>query len=328
MGLTCAVLAGGADFLGGIASKRMSALRVTAAVAITGLLVLSVAWMVLGGTWSDSAVLWGILSGVSLAIGLTLLYGCLALGPMSVLSPLTALISATVPTLSGLLSGEHLGSIGYLALGTAFVAVLLVGLVREQTATRATARAVVMSVSSGVMIGLFLIMLDQTPADSGVLPVLFNRAAMAVVMLAMIGVSTLFAWQKRNLQTDAASEPGDIVSSPVMSAGAAADTATPSAIHTALLTARNLGAGNLIRPPRVRQPLVLAIGAGVLDATAIGALLVGMRAGDLITISVLNAMYPGGTIVLAALLLRERMVPLQMVGLVLALAAAAMFALS
>jgi len=42
--------------------------------------------------------------------------------------------------------------------------------------------------------------------------------------------------------------------------------------------------------------------------------------------SVLTAMYPAGTILLAAVVLKERIAPVQWVGLVLALAAAAMLA--
>jgi drug/metabolite transporter (DMT)-like permease len=44
--------------------------------------------------------------------------------------------------------------------------------------------------------------------------------------------------------------------------------------------------------------------------------------------SVLTALYPAGTIILAAIVLKERIAPLQAVGLVLALTAAAMLSLA
>ena len=44
--------------------------------------------------------------------------------------------------------------------------------------------------------------------------------------------------------------------------------------------------------------------------------------------SVLVALYPAGTIVLAAIVLKERIAPLQVVGLVLAIAAAGMLSLA
>jgi drug/metabolite transporter (DMT)-like permease len=66
----------------------------------------------------------------------------------------------------------------------------------------------------------------------------------------------------------------------------------------------------------------------VLDAAANVIALVGLRAGDLEVVSVLTALYPAGTILLAAVVLRERIARLQWVGLVLALAASAMLALA
>ena len=44
-------------------------------------------------------------------------------------------------------------------------------------------------------------------------------------------------------------------------------------------------------------------------------------------IAVLTALYPAGTIILARIVLKERIAPVQAVGLVLAIAASAMLAL-
>jgi drug/metabolite transporter (DMT)-like permease len=57
-------------------------------------------------------------------------------------------------------------------------------------------------------------------------------------------------------------------------------------------------------------------------------LLIGIRIGDLTVMSVLTAMYPAGTILLAAVVLKERIAPVQWVGLALALVAAALLALA
>ena len=57
-------------------------------------------------------------------------------------------------------------------------------------------------------------------------------------------------------------------------------------------------------------------------------LLIGIRAGDLSVAAVLGAMYPAGTILLAAVVLKERIAPVQWLGLVLALVAAGLLALA
>jgi drug/metabolite transporter (DMT)-like permease len=70
------------------------------------------------------------------------------------------------------------------------------------------------------------------------------------------------------------------------------------------------------------------VACGVVDVVANVLLLLGMRAGDLSVMSVLTAMYPAGTILLAAVVLRERIAPVQWLGLALALTAAGMLALA
>ena len=76
----------------------------------------------------------------------------------------------------------------------------------------------------------------------------------------------------------------------------------------------------------VRAGIRFAIACGVVDAVANTLLLFGIRVGDLSVMSVLTALYPAGTILLAAIVLRERIAPVQWVGLVLALTAAGMLA--
>ncbi len=284
IGLVSALVYGSADFLGGLAAKRMSAVLTTAIVALVGLVVLGLGALVIGGTWSVAAVLLGALSGVSGAIAIGLLYACLAIGPMSILSPLTAVVSAIVPVTAGLLVGERLGAIGYVALGLAFVAIILVGFVPERGAVRPSIKGVLMAIGAGAGIGAFLIIIDKAPDDSGLIPLVFNRAVSAAIMFTVFLGTWLIARYRR---------------------------------------------GGAIDPQRGawRTGLLLAICCGLLDALANVGLLIGIRIGELSVIAVLTALYPAGTIILAAFVLKERIAPVQYVGLVLAIAAAGMLAL-
>jgi drug/metabolite transporter (DMT)-like permease len=294
LGLVAALIFGAADFFGGLASKRISVLKVTAITAAAGLVVLLAATPFFGGEWSWSAVLLGGLSGVTGAAAISLLYASLALGPMSILSPLTAVVSALLPMLVGQLRGERFLLIGYVAIGLAFIAVVLVGFVPEKDAVRPSAKALAMAVGSGIMIGAFMIIIDLTPDDSGLVPLILNRAVNAAIMATVIGVLALVAWRKRSRLR-------------VRSASRAA--------------AGRSGAG-------WRGAVLLAVTGGVIDAVANALLLLGLRIGDLTVMSVLTALYPAGTIILAAIVLRERIARIQIIGLVLALAAAGMLALA
>lgn len=290
-GLTGALIYGAADFLGGLAAKRISAMLTTAVAAFSGLLALLVALPFVGGVWSPAAVLWGALSGVSGAVAISLLYACLAIGPMSILSPLTAVVSAVVPMTVGLLGGELLAPVGYWALGLALVAVVLVGFVPERGAVRPRLTGVLMAIGSGAMIGTFMILIDLTPPDSGLVPLVLNRAVNGAIMVAVMGVLALLARHRSRVPVGS---PGpDGAPGPVLSAG-------------------------------VR----FAMACGLVDVTANFLLLAALRLGDLSVVGVLTAMYPAGTILLAAVVLGERIAAVQWVGLALALTAAGLLAVA
>jgi drug/metabolite transporter (DMT)-like permease len=280
--MSSALVFGSADFLGGLAAKRISSLRVTAIAAVVGLALLLVAYPLIGGTWSASAVLFGGLSGVSGALAISLLYACLAIGPMSILSPVTAVVSAIVPAGVGILvRHDQLGALGYVAIALALVAVVFVGFVHDERAVRPTPRGLVMAVLSGAFIGLFLVLIDLTPTNSGIVPLIANRAVNSAIMFATIGVIALVARR------------------------------------------RGVVAGSGGWRPGIR----LAIACGIVDAVANGGLLLGIRVGDLTVIAVLTALYPAGTIILAAIVLKERIAIVQYVGLALAIAAGALLAI-
>lgn len=78
--------------------------------------------------------------------------------------------------------------------------------------------------------------------------------------------------------------------------------------------------------PRGRTALVAGVG-GVLDATANAGVLLTLRAGDLSTGSVLVSLYPAATLVLARIVLGERLAPVQRVGLGVAALGAALISL-
>ena len=321
LGLAGALVYGAADFFGGLAARRISALRVTALGAVSGVVLLIVGTLIVPGEWSMSAVVWGGISGITGAAAITLLYACLAIGPMSILSPLTAVTSAIVPLTWGLVTGSELGAIAYPAFGLALVAVVLVGFVPAKEAVRPTLAGLLMATVSGALIGAFYILVDQTPDDSGLVPLVANRLVNASILITLIVAFAIIAGRRHVRAMDA---PQPVVldgthGAPhaLAAAGSAASAPTRDGFLRASAAALRGG---------WRGGLLLALGCGVLDALANVIVLVGLRVGDLTIVSVLTALYPAGPIVLAALVLRERIAWLQWVGLALALAASAMLA--
>ena len=313
LALIGAVVYGSADFLGGLAARRLRSIVVTAVAALSGFFALLLVQPLVGGVWTVADVAWGVLAGVVGVVAVALLYACLAIGPMSILSPLTAVVSAIAPMLWGLLvKGDALAPIGYAGLAVALVAVVLVGFIPGERIVRPTARGLAMAVGAGLAIGAFLIIVDQTSAGSGLVPLLTGRATSTVVTVAVVGILAVAA-----VRRGAPARSVLHIAGPQLGAAPSGHADLEHAMTGPRPTATT-----------ARQAWSLAIACGIADAAANAFILLALRTGDLAVVSALTALYPAGPILLAAILLRERVAVVQWVGLGLALAAGGMLAVA
>jgi drug/metabolite transporter (DMT)-like permease len=260
--------------VGGIASRRVAALRVVLVSYPIALALLAVIASIVGGQVTGSAIFWGALCGVSQAFGVWWFYAALGAGPISVVSPLTAILVAGIPVGIGLALGERPGFIAAIGVVLALVAVVLVS--REATdedATphRFTAGVAWLTVGSGIAFGLNFVLINQAPAEAKLWPLVFARVSASVLVLFIAAVSS-----------------------------------------------------NL-RPP-TGIPLRLAVLAAVLDTGANIAMLLALHASLLSLAGVLMSLYPAATVLLAIIVLNERVTRWQTVGMVAALVSVAMIA--
>ncbi|MFB7224307.1 EamA family transporter [Streptomyces sp. NPDC056227] len=179
---------GCADFLGGLGARKAHVLRTVMIAAPASLAVELLLWPFLGASFSTGALGWGAASGVASAAAFALLYRTLAIGPMNVLSPVTALVSAALPVGVGLLQGEHLAAAGLVGLPLALVAVVLVSAGHGAGSARPSRTALLLAFGAGAAIALQLIFLHQAPSDSGVAPLIVGRAVSSAVTLAAAGL--------------------------------------------------------------------------------------------------------------------------------------------
>ena len=147
LALAAALLYGGSDFGGGLASRRLGSLRV-AVVGSAAATVLTWATLILAGGPGPSlrAVAWGLASGLAGGAGTLVLYRGLARGQMSVVGPLSAVGAAVVPVAAGVALGERpslLSVAGVLVALPAIVLVAASGSVRGSQAGEMMARCIV-----------------------------------------------------------------------------------------------------------------------------------------------------------------------------------------
>lgn len=192
LGLGTALSYGFADFFAALAGRRVRIVFVTWFAAIAGLILLLTLSIPMGATFSVEAVGVGVLGGLFSIVALTALYASLALGPISVISPLGALVSALVPALLGVIwLGERFAELGWLAIILALVAVVLVAMVPGERVIKPSTRAILLAIVAGIGIGLAVTAIDRAPAESGLATVIVLRATAAVGLGLLVGVTLL-----------------------------------------------------------------------------------------------------------------------------------------
>lgn len=240
-----------------------------------GMVLLGAVTVTVGGTVSTPAVVWGALCGISQGLGVWWFYAALGSGPISVVSPLTAVLAAGVPLAAGIALGERPGLVAGLGVLLAMVAVVLVS--REATDEdvrphRFTRTVAWLTAGAGLGFGLNYVLIAQAPTEARLWPLLFGRIAATTVILIVAALSS-----------------------------------------------------NL-RPPQ-GFPLRLALTAALFDVTANITMLLALQASLLSLASVLMSLYPAATVLLAIVVLRERVTRWQVVGMACALVAVALISL-
>ena len=299
LALAAAVLYGTADFLGGVASRRVSVFAVLAVTVPAGAVVVvavallgEVPWLggLLGhglgsstsfGGWG--AVGWAAASGVCGSVGLVAFYAGFAAAPISVVAPVAALVSTVLPVGVAITDGERLTPIMVAGGVICLAAIVMVSMPparrgrpdrghppasqggddRHDAAGRL--RGLGYGVAAGAGFGLFFLCLKNA-GQSGVLwPVAVSRTTGTLLAFGIALATRTRPW-------------------------------------------RRAGGGTG----------VIALVSGVVDAAANVCYVLATRAGLFGLAVVITSLYPGMTVLLARWLLGERMRWLQRAGLLLA----------
>ena len=126
----------------------------------------------------------GVAAGIAGGVAIAALYAALAIGRMGVVSPITAVVGASVPVAVGLALGQRPGPLALAGIALAFVAV---GLVSANAETRRISLAepgLGLALVSGAGIGLLYVFLARGHADGG-LALLATTRATSLVMLVL-----------------------------------------------------------------------------------------------------------------------------------------------
>jgi drug/metabolite transporter (DMT)-like permease len=196
LALTAAALYGVADFAGGLATRSLSAWRVTIWSQVFGLPILAVAIVAIGFsevTTTDIAL--GALAGGFGLVGLVLLYSALAAGSMSIVAPIVGVLAAAMPVAWDLADGGVISAIQWVGVALAIVAVLL--LVSHRSASSVTVLILAQALGAAFSFAVFVIAMSQTSESAGLWPLLPARIISIPVGFAVLAITSTAALPAR-----------------------------------------------------------------------------------------------------------------------------------
>jgi drug/metabolite transporter (DMT)-like permease len=271
LGLASSIAWGISDFLGGLQSRRISALTVLLVTQPIGLvLALSVAMAIGGDPLETGDALIAAGAGAAVVLALGAFYRAMALGSVSVVATIGAL-GVLVPVAAGLIQGEEPSPIQAAGSVAAIAGVVLVAREPDPEWRAANRASLGLAALAAVGFGFFLLGLDQASGSEPAWTIVAARAG---------GVATLVV------------------------------------------------AALLLRPPlRIEPgmgPALLTIGC--FDVLANSLFAVATNHGLLSVVAVTGSLYSAVTVLLARIVLGERLWPPQRAGVVLALGGVALIA--
>ncbi len=193
LGLAAAVLYGTGDFLGGLATRRVPVLAVLLLAQIAGVTVGLPAAVMWPGPARLAGLAWGISAGLIGGAGLIIFYIGLAAGPMSVVAPVSGLVSTVLPVAVALAEGERPAAAVYAGALLCLAAIVLASSAGDSNPARVPGtapqpgpgRAVGYGIASGTSFGLFFLLIRNAGQSGELWPVAAGRIGeLAVVLIA------------------------------------------------------------------------------------------------------------------------------------------------
>src|SRR6201995_872621 len=206
LGLLAAATYGSSDFLAGLASRRLPPIVVTAAAQAVCLLVGVIAVVFYPGDGISARILlWGAAGGLGAAGGTFALYRGLGGGEMSVVATLSGLLTAVIPVIVGLATGDSLSAVAAIGIVAAIPAI---GLVSWQSGDHSGAGGsdALWGILAGLGFGLLFVGYDRAGSGAGGWPLVVAEATATLLTI----VPALLALRSRHEAAAAGQEaPSD-----------------------------------------------------------------------------------------------------------------------
>jgi drug/metabolite transporter (DMT)-like permease len=189
LGLLAAIAYGVGDFAGGVASRAQQAVTVLLHSYPVGAVLMLALLPAFPGHLTARVFWFGVAGGLSGMVGVSIMYALMAIAPMNVISPVTAVLAAIVPVIAGVITGDRPYPAAWVGIALGLAAVVMVSRTgAEHPHGRIATRTLVLAAVAGLGFGCYFIFLARAGHGSGMWPLVVSRFASAVLILPIAGV--------------------------------------------------------------------------------------------------------------------------------------------
>ena len=293
LALGAALSWGVSDFIGGLETRRVPVLLLlllSQAIALVPVCLLAIAIGL--PDRAPARLLDAAVAGVLMVATLLAFYKALSIGQMSIVAPITA-SGVVLPVIVGIASGNRPAPIQFVGIVSAILGIVLVSRHPEEHKRRAARASIVLALVAACGAGSLAVVINHS-APAGVLwTVLVSRVSLIMTVMLIAAVRPRMLHGRRD--------------------GRALDIRD-----------------TLVGPPSAARPVweaLLVLGVvGVLDVAGTAFYAGASRYGQLSIVAVLAEMFPVTTVVLARVVLGERVARIQEAGIIAALTGVALVA--
>lgn len=183
LSVVTAFLYGSGDFLGGVASRRHSAIQVLTTVSLIGAVPLLFVAPFVATSPSTPDLFLGAAAGLIGIAGLGLLYRGLARGPMAIFAPITAIVSAVFPVIWGVSRGDQQGLKIWFGLAIGLIGIFVLSSQPTADDIRVSFSVICEALLAGLAFGLFFSLLSETNTESAPWPIVAGRFSASLVLI-------------------------------------------------------------------------------------------------------------------------------------------------
>ncbi|MEJ7722412.1 MAG: DMT family transporter [Ilumatobacteraceae bacterium] len=190
LALISALVYGVSDYSGGRAARLAPVFLVSLVGQLAAMASVLVLLPILGDPIPGSSDIgWSAAAGLAGVLGVSAFYYALANGAMTVVAPVTAIVSAVLPVGVGLADGEQPGALALVGVVIAVLAVALVSGALEEHERPTSRRVLLIAVAAGIGFGLLFVFFDRTGDDAGAWPLLISQ---------LVSIPLLATWRLAN----------------------------------------------------------------------------------------------------------------------------------